>query len=102
MKPIEAISGLPRSADVARIVASHGRQGESQIADQSDLFRRQMMERSRSVNEPPKSENNMDGESTGGNAFYQTPSEKRKAGSDGEEGNLSHPTKGKVLDIRGA
>lgn len=104
MKPIDAISGLPRSPDVARLVATQGHHGEVQSQGQVSGFAREMREKQGTVNEAPKAEGGkVDTENggEGGNAFYDAQG-KKKGREEGKEGGFDHPSKGKILDIRGA
>ncbi len=102
MKPIDTLAGLPRSADIARMVAAQGRHGEVQAESLATGFLREMTERAQTVNEAPKSENSVDSESAGGSAAWEFPDD-RKNGKDGAKREASgHPTKGKLLDIQGA
>jgi hypothetical protein len=102
MKPLEALAGLPRSADIARVVAAQGRHGEVQAESLATSFMREMTERSQAVNEAPKSDNSVDSESAGGSAAWESPGGKGN-GNDGSRKEASgHPIKGKLLDIQGA
>ena len=106
MKPIDALTGLPRSPDIARIAAAQGRHGETQSQAQVSLFSREMKQRETSVNETPKTEGaRVDSESAGGgDGSSYSPDERRKG--DGREekqaGPVTHPSKGKFLDIKGS
>lgn len=104
MKPIDAISGLPRSPDIARLVATQGHRGEVQSQGQVSGFAREMREKQNSVHEAPKTEGgavDTEGGSEGGNAFYDAQGKKRGR-DENRDGASDHPSKGKILDIRGA
>lgn len=108
MRPIDALTGLPKSPEVARLVAAQVRQGELQSHSQASVFSREMRERENSVNEAPKVEGGeVDAENagTGGGEAYD--GEGRKRSLKGHEGQTgvpaqSHPSKGRILDIRGS
>jgi hypothetical protein len=105
VKPIDALTGLPRSPDVARVVATQGRQGEVQAQEQVSLFSREMKERQNTVNEAQKTEGGkVDAENAGegGGAFYDAQGRKRGQESEKESVPGEHPSKGKILDIRGS
>ena len=102
MKPIDGLTGLPRSADLARMVAAQGRHGEVQTENQAVVFSKEMNQRAQTVNEPPKAENSVDGESAGGSAAWEAPSDKGGETKEGETPGSTHPSKGKLLDIQGA
>lgn len=105
MKPIDAISGLPRSPEIARLVAAQGHHGEIQAQGQVSGFAREMREKQFSVNEAPKTEGgNVDteGGGDGGNVFYDSQGRKKGHDESKEPGGSDHPSKGKILDIRGA
>lgn len=105
MKPIDALTGLPRSADVARVVSTQGRQGEVQSQAQVSLFSREMRERQSSVNETQETEGGrVDAENAGGGGgtFYDAQGRKREEEPEKEGGTAEHPSKGKILDIRGS
>ena len=106
MKPIDALTGLPRSPDIARIAAAQGRQGETQSQAQVSLFSREMKQRESSVSETPKTEGaRVDSESAGGGGGSSyAPQERRKGDGRDEKqtGSGAHPSRGKFLDIKGS
>jgi hypothetical protein len=105
VKPIDVLTGLPRSPDIARVVAAQGKQGELQAQSQVSIFAREMKERQSTVNEAPKVEGSkVDAENggEGGTAFYDAQSKKKGKEEGKESAAGSHPSKGKILDIRGA
>ena len=102
MKPIDSLTALPRSADLARMVAAQGRHGEVQTENQAVLFAKQMDQKAQTVNEPPKAENSVDSESAGGSAAWEGPTEKKNETKEGGREGSAHPSKGKLLDIQGA
>ncbi len=105
MKPIDALTGLPRSPDIARMVATAGRHGEVQAQGQVSVFAREMKDRQNSVNEAPKAEGGqVDAENggEGGGASYESPGKKNPHEGEKENTAGTHPAKGKILDIRGS
>lgn len=105
MKPIDAITGLPRSAEVARIMAAQGKQGEVQNHGLAASFAREMLDRQTTVNETPKAQNSAfdtDGGSGEGGYYGSAPKDKNphEGGKEGAAGE--HPAKGRILDIRGS
>jgi hypothetical protein len=105
VKPIDAITGLPRSADVARIMASQGRQGEVQHQGLAASFAREMMDRQTTVNETPKAESSaFDAEGGSGEGGYYggMPKDKNSREERNENAAGEHPAKGRILDIRGS
>ncbi|MGE5578676.1 MAG: hypothetical protein ACM3WU_01430 [Bacillota bacterium] len=105
MKPIDAITGLPRSADVARIISAQGRQVEVQNQSQVAAFAREMLDRQTTVNETPKAENaafDSDGGSGEGGHYGSMPKDKNSHEGGKENPAGEHPAKGKILDIRGS
>lgn len=102
MKPVDAVSGLPRSPDIARVAAAQGRLGESQLVVGSQEFARQMAERRETVTEPPQARNSPESESPGGNAAWEAPGKGQKERPGERKAETIHPTKGKILDIGGA
>lgn len=102
MKPIDAVSGLPRSPDVARIANEGVRQAEAVVQNQAASFSRVIEQRSRTVNEsgkPSRAEVNSDSGGGGSGPFYEGRHE-RKSGNP-KQAESVHPSKGKILDIRG-
>ena len=105
MKPIDALSGLPRSPDVARFVAAQGRHGEVQAQGQVSAFAREMKDKQSSVTEARKVEGSKVGTEDGGEdgaASYDAQRKKKGQEEGKESGAGNHPSKGKTLDIRGA
>ncbi|MEX0974430.1 MAG: hypothetical protein WD024_03630 [Bacillota bacterium] len=105
MKPIDVVTGLPRSAEVARLLATQGRHGEIETQGQVSAFAREMRDRQSSVNEAPKAEGGQldaEGGGEGGGAFYDAPGDKRSRDGEKESQSDGHPAKGKILDIRGS
>ena len=105
MKPIDSITGLPRSTDVSRIMAAQGRHSEIQSQGQAVTFAREMRERQNSVNETPKAENSgldSEGGSGEGAAYGDASGEKNSRDNEKDQAAAVHPAKGKILDIRGS
>lgn len=107
MKPIDVITGLPRSPDIARIVDAQSRYGEVQLHDRATSFSREMSQKSASVSGITKAEGNIvDTESGGGGGGYAGGGSAGQGHQRGERRHAeradTHPEKGRVLDIRGA
>ncbi|HHY76313.1 MAG TPA: hypothetical protein GX500_06040 [Firmicutes bacterium] len=104
MKPLDALSSLPRSPDVARYAAHLTRQGEIQAQSQMAGFARELSHKNQTVGETTKTwtDNKTDTESPGGGGgFYEAATEHRRGKDESKEPSVSHPSKGKILDIRG-
>lgn len=104
MKPIDVLSALPRTPDIAKVVAKEVRHGEIQTQSQILSFSREMSQKSQTVSEPVKTvaENKVDSESPGGGGtFYDSHGGRGEKGADKDNPGTQHPFKGKVLDIRG-
>ncbi len=101
MKPVDAVSGLPRSPDIARVAAAQGRLGETQMAVGSQEFTKQMTERREIVTESSQARNSPESDSPGGNATWEGPDPGGRERQEEEKPGTAHPTKGKILDIRG-
>lgn len=107
VKSVDAVQGLPRSPDVAKVVDTRVRQAELQAINQSATFAREMSEKSKSVSRLPKAsdarvDTQSSGSGGGGGGYSQTAREKKKTVEEKETSSLQHPSKGKILDIRGA
>lgn len=105
MKPIDAITGLPRSAEVAKIMSAQGRHSEVQSQGQVLSFAREMRDRQSSVNEAPKAESSgldAEGGSGEGTAYHDGSDGKHSSEGEKEGSAGTHPAKGKILDIRGS
>jgi len=104
VKPIDAVTGLPRAQDAARETNARMRQGETQFQNTQATFAKEIEVKSRSVSEPPKArEAKVESDSKGRQGAYSGDSSDRKKRRDEETQSLpSHPVKGKILDIRGA
>lgn len=105
MKPIDAITGLPRSTEAARLVTTHLRHGEVQSQVQTNTFAREMQGRQNSVNQTPKAEHgsfDSEGGSGEGGAFGNNPGGKNQRDGEKDEPAAVCPEKGKILDIRGS
>lgn len=105
MKPIDVLTSLPRSPDIARVVANQGRQGEVQAQGQMLGFSREMNQRNHTVNEAAKTitDNKVDAESPGaGGAGYEFGGGKKDGEAEKENPGIQHPSKGQILDIKGA
>jgi len=87
---------------MARMVAASGRHGEAQAESLSAGFAREVNQRAQTVNEAPKSENNVNTDSGGGSAAWMLLGGKKKGKDEPEKEPPGHPTKGKLLDIQGA
>ncbi|HHY45135.1 MAG TPA: hypothetical protein GX512_05435 [Firmicutes bacterium] len=104
MKPLDALTSLPKSPDVARIASTLVRQGESQAQTQMLGFAKELSHRNQTVGETTKTwtDNKTDTESPGGGGNFYDASPGRHGGKDGrEESSTPHPSKGKILDIKG-
>jgi hypothetical protein len=105
MKPIDLITGLPRSPDVARLVETQGRHGEVQTAGQAISFSKQMTERSKTVTQATSvTGHKIEPDSGGGGNTpdYQWGERRGKKEDPDNKTAQAHPTKGKMLDLRGA
>ncbi len=105
MKPMDALTALPRSPDVARYASTLVRQGEAQALSQMTGFARELSQKSETVSETTKTwtDNKTDTDSPGGGgAFYEANSDRKGGNNDKEDQSTLHPSKGKVLDIKGA
>ena len=105
MKPIDAITGLPRSAEVARLMTTQLRHGEVQSQVQTTTFTREMQGRQSSVNQASKAKHSSldsDGGSGEGGAYGNNPGGKNQRDGEKDEAAALHPEKGKILDIRGS
>ena len=104
MKPLDALTSLPRSPDVARYASHMVRQGESQAQSQMVGFAKELSHRNQTVSETTNTwtDNKTDTESPGGGgAFYGANPERRGGKDEREDSSLLHPSKGKILDIKG-
>lgn len=104
MKPIDVLTSLPRSPEIARVVAAQGRHAEVQAQNQIASFARELSHKDQSVGEAVKTvtENNVDDESPGeGGAYYGQSGGKGDGKPDKDHAAPQHPSKGKVLDIKG-
>lgn len=108
MKPIEALTSVPRSVDASRLSQERLKDGEAQFQNSQAAFSRELQDRSRSVNEAQSTDKTrIETESRGsgqkgrdeqpgkGDHFTEKKQEEESFG-------VSHPVKGKILDIRGA
>ena len=105
MKPIDSVTGLPRSAEVARMMSTQVRHGEVAGQGQTLSFAREMKERQNTVAEAPKSEKGtLDTEGGGGEggAYYSGSGGKQAREEDVPGKDDEYPGKGKILDIRGS
>jgi hypothetical protein len=106
VKPIDAVTSLPRSPDVARLADTAAKQGDIRSHLQTVSFSNEISERARSVAQSHKSEKaQFDPGSGGGGALggdsMSRKSRKRKYG-DGSSKESPHPSKGQIVDIHGA
>ncbi|HHX29573.1 MAG: hypothetical protein ACOX5Q_03125 [Bacillota bacterium] len=104
MKPLDALASLPRSPDVARYASTLVRQGEAQAQSQMIGFAKELSHRNQTVSEATKTwtDNKTDTDSPGGGgAFYDADAQHGGRSDDKEESSTLHPSKGKILDIRG-
>ena len=105
MKPIDAITELPRSTEVARLMTTQLRHGEIQSQVQTSTFAREMQGRQNSVGETPRAEHgsfDSEGGSGEGGAFGHSHGGKNQRDGEKDEAAALHPEKGKILDIRGS
>jgi len=106
MKPIDAVTGVRRSADVAKVVDSRSRQTQLAIQSQAVTFARKMSSKSKSVSEIPRSEEprvDTNLQDRGQKKHGKFSDERNQKEKTEEKVHLTtHPTKGKILDIRGA
>ncbi len=105
MKPIDAVTGLPKSPDVAKLADTAMRQGDLQSRAQSLSFSKEVAERARTVAESHKPDkaniaNNLSDNK--GSAGRNLPDKKRTKDQEQEHRTSPHPSKGQILDIRGA
>ncbi len=105
MKPIDMVTSLPKSPDVARLADTAARQGDARFQSQSSTFSKEVSEKARIVSKsqkPEKLEINKDSQQRH-NAEDDNSTNKNLYESDEEEGKeLFHSTKGQIIDIRGA
>ncbi len=105
MTPIDAVTGLPKSPDIAKLADTAARQGDMQSQVQSLSFSREVTEKARAVSESPEvAESRIDAESGRGegSASGGSLTAKEQKSANHREKKSPHPTKGKILDIRGA
>lgn len=106
MKPIDAVTGVRRSADVAKVVDSRSRQTQLAIQSQAVTFARKMSNKYKSVSEIPRSEEprvDTNLRDRGQKKHGKFSDERKRKEKTEEKVDLTmHPTKGKILDIRGA
>jgi hypothetical protein len=106
VKPIDAITSLPRSADVARLADTAARQADIRSHLQSVSFSHEVSEKARSVSQSDKAEKAKIGPGSGeGGASYgggMSRKRKRRKGGDGSLKQSPHPSKGQIVDIHGA
>lgn len=105
VKPIDAVTSLPRSADVAKLADTAARQGDIKFHLQSVSFSDEVSERARSVSQSDKAEKATigPGSQEGGSFYGGMPRKGRQR--KGDDGNLKqspHPSKGQIIDIHGA
>ncbi|MGI6662977.1 MAG: hypothetical protein ACOX4B_05805 [Bacillota bacterium] len=104
MKPLDALTSLPRSPDVARYASTLVRQGEAQAQSQMLGFAKELSHKNQTVGETTKTwtDNKTDTDSPGGGGtFYEANPERRGGRDEREEPSTLHPSKGKILDIKG-
>ncbi|HON86953.1 MAG: hypothetical protein KBI39_00195 [Firmicutes bacterium] len=105
MRPIDTLTGIPKSPEIAKVADSTQKQGTVQSQIQLVSFAKEVSERASTVSQSPQvTEAAIDPDSrkkkgnTGG-SFSDGAHDDR---SDTDEPKPQHPTKGKILDIRGA
>lgn len=106
MRPIDTLTGIPKSPEVARVADSTQKQGSVQSQIQLASFAKEITERATTVSESPHvSEARIDPDSK----KKKSSADKSFSGSDKEDEHRDtaqqqspHPSKGKILDIRGA
>ena len=106
MRPIDTLTGIPKSPEIAKVADSTQKQGTVQSQIQLVSFAKEVSERASTVSQSPQvTEAAIDPDSrkkkgnTGG-SFSDGAHDDDK--SDTDELKPQHPTKGKILDIRGA
>ncbi|HHY11829.1 MAG TPA: hypothetical protein GX529_04285 [Firmicutes bacterium] len=105
MKPIDAVTGLPRSPDVAKLADTAARQGETQSQLQSVSFSKEVAEKARSVPQSHKTEKAKIGngsQDSHGSAGGSLPGKGQRGDEEGNRKESPHPSKGQIIDIRGA
>lgn len=105
MKSIDAMTGLPKSPDVAKLADTAMRQGDTQSQAQSLSFSKEVAEQARTVTESHRTDKaNIDGDSSGNNSLTgRDLSRKERSKDQKQDHNKSpHPSKGQILDIHGA
>ncbi len=105
MKPIDALTGLPKSPDVAKLADANARHGDTQTHSLSVSFSREVSEKARSVSQSQKAERAKIGDEPGRGQTLkdQGRGDQNQTGHEQEEGEKSpHPSKGRIIDIRGA
>jgi hypothetical protein len=106
VKPIDAVTSLPRSPDVARLADTAARQGDIRSQLQSVSFANEVSERARSVAQSHKTEKAQFDPGSGGSGALGSgglPGKGRqRKGKDGTSKESPHPSKGKIIDIHGA
>lgn len=105
MRPIDAVAGLPKSPDIAKLADTAARQGDMQTQVQSLAFSREIAEKTKIVSESSEvAETTVDTDTqdSQGSATDGSLAGKHKHGRNKREKTSPHPTKGKILDIHGA
>ncbi len=105
MRPIDAVTGLPKSPDIAKLADTAVRQGDMQTQIQSLAFSKEIAEKTKTVSESSEvAETKVDTDTQDGQGSTAGGSltGKQKHGENKSEKRSPHPTKGKILDIHGA
>ncbi len=106
MRPIDTITGIPKSPEIAKVADSTQKQGTVQSQIQLVSFAKQVSEKAATVSQSSQvSEAKTDPDSrkkrgTDGRSLSGTTDEENETNSD--EPKSQHPSKGKILDIQGA